>query len=90
LLLHITYLNSSVQIKPWVLFIGDLKEETNLERQIVEVVLFVSSSCTKDFGKLMDKLIIHILFLATLELNIIDKGKENRMQFMCDDKSIQR
>jgi hypothetical protein len=89
LLLHIPCLNSSVQIKPWVLFIGDLKEETILEIQVVKVVLVMNSSCTEDLGKLMDKLITHILFLAALELNIINKGKK-KMQFMWDDKSIQR
>jgi hypothetical protein len=68
--------NSSVQIKPWVLFIGDLKEKTILEKQVVEVVLVImSSSCTKDLGKLMDKCITHNLFLVALEINIIDKGK---------------
>jgi len=45
-------------------------------------------SYTKDLGKLVDKLIIFILFLAALELNIVDKGKKNRMQFMWDDRSI--
>jgi hypothetical protein len=90
LLLHISCLNFSVQIKPWVLFIGNLKEETIFERQVVEDNLVMNSSCTKDLGKLMDKLITHILFLATLELTIIDKGKKNKMQFMWDAKSIQQ
>jgi len=36
----------------------------------------MNSSCTKDLGKLTDKLITFILFLATLELNIVNKGKE--------------
>jgi hypothetical protein len=48
----------------------------------------MNSSCTKDLGKLVDKLITFILFLAALELNIIDRGKKNRMQFMWDDRSI--
>jgi hypothetical protein len=48
----------------------------------------MSSSCIKDLGKLVDKLIVLILFLATLELNIVDKERKNRMQFMWDDRSI--
>jgi hypothetical protein len=47
--------------------------------------MVMSSSCIEDLGKLVDKLIALILFLATLELNIIDK---NRMQFMWDNRSI--
>ncbi len=44
--------------------------------------------CIEYLGKLMDKLIALILFLATLDLNILDKEKENMIQFMWDDKSI--
>jgi hypothetical protein len=35
----------------------------------------MSSSCIEDLIKLVDKLIAFILFLATLELNIVDKEK---------------
>jgi hypothetical protein len=34
--------------------------------------MVMNSFSTKDLGKLVDKLITFILFLATLELNIID------------------
>jgi hypothetical protein len=36
----------------------------------------MSSSCIEDLGNLVDKLIALIIFLATLELNIIDKEKK--------------
>jgi protein-arginine kinase activator protein McsA len=36
----------------------------------------MSSSCIEDLGKLVDKLITFVLFLATLELNIVDKEKK--------------
>jgi hypothetical protein len=72
LLLHTSCLNFSIQIKPWVPFIGDLKEETILERQVLEVVLVMSSSCIENLIKLMDKLITRIFFLVALELNIIN------------------
>jgi len=39
--------------------------------------MVMSSSCIKYLGKLVDKLITFILFLATFELNIIDKEKKN-------------
>jgi hypothetical protein len=77
LLFHTSCLHSSAQIKPWVPFIGDLRKETILEKQVLEV-LVMSSSCTKDLGKFMDKLIIHILFFIALELNIVDKGKKKQ------------
>jgi hypothetical protein len=75
LLFHTSYLNFNTQIKPWVLFIRDLKEETILERQVLEAILVMSSSYIEGLRKLMDKLITHILFLASLELNIIDIEK---------------
>jgi hypothetical protein len=78
LLLHTSCLNSNLQIKPWVLFIGDLREETILERQVLQVVLVMSSSYIEDLGKLMDKLITHIFFLVALELNIVDIEKQTR------------
>jgi len=43
--------------------------------------MVMSSSFIEGFGKLVDKFIALILFLATLELNIVDKEK-NKMQFM--------
>jgi len=55
------------------------KEETILERQVLEVVRVIFSSYTKDLRKLMDKPIASILFFATLELNIVDKEKKNKM-----------
>jgi hypothetical protein len=55
------------------------KKETILERQVLEVVQVVFSSYIKYLGKLMDKPITCILFFATLELNIVDKGKKNKM-----------
>jgi len=88
LIFHTSCLNFKAQIKPWVLFIKDLKEEMIIERQVLEVVLIMSSSCIEDLGKLMDKFITHILFLVTFELNIIDK--EKKMHFMWDDRLIQR
>jgi len=36
----------------------------------------MSSSCIEDLGKLVDMLIAFILFLATLELNIVNKEKK--------------
>jgi hypothetical protein len=44
--------------------------------------------CIEYLGKLVDKLIAFIIFLATLDLNIFDKEKENMIQFMWDDRSI--
>jgi hypothetical protein len=76
LLFHISCVNFSAQIKPWVLFIGDLKEEAILEGQVLKVVLVMSSSCIEDLSKLMDKLVTHILFLVALELNIVDREKK--------------
>jgi hypothetical protein len=37
--------------------------------------MVMSSSYIEDLGKLVDKLITFILFLATLQLNIVDKEK---------------
>jgi len=91
LLFHTSRLNFNAQIKPWILFIRDVKEETILERQVLEVVLVMSSSCIKDLGKLMGKLIMTlILFLTTLELNIIHREKKKEMQLMWDDRLIRR
>jgi len=59
-----------------VLFIRDLKKKTIIERQVLEVVLVMRSFYIEDLRKLMDKLITHILFLATLELNIINREKK--------------
>jgi hypothetical protein len=64
------------------------KEEKILERQVLKVVLVMSSSYIEDLGKLVDKLIIDILFLTTLELNIINRERKKRMQFMWEDISI--
>jgi hypothetical protein len=61
-----------------VLFIRDLKKKTIIERQVLEVVLVMRSFYIEDLRKLMDKLITHILFLATLELNIINREKKTR------------
>jgi hypothetical protein len=36
----------------------------------------MSPFCTKDLGKLVDKLIALILFLAALELNMVNKEKK--------------
>jgi len=36
----------------------------------------MSSSCIEDLGKLVDKLMVDMLFLATLELNITNKEKK--------------
>jgi hypothetical protein len=83
LLFHTSCLNFNAQIKPWVLFIGDLKEETILERQVLEAILVMSSSYIEGLRKLMDKLITHILFLASLELNIIDKKNKNKKCNSC-------
>ncbi len=66
------------------------KEETILERQVLEVIRVIFSSYTKDLRKLMDKPIACILFFATLELNIVDKEKKNKMWFMWDNISIRR
>jgi len=66
------------------------KEETILERQVLEVVRVIFSSFIKDLSKLMDKPIACILFFATLELNIVDKEKKNKMRFMWDNISIHR
>jgi hypothetical protein len=38
----------------------------------------------------MDKPIICILFFATLELNIVDEEKKNKIRFMWDNISIRR
>jgi len=76
LFFHTSCPNFSAQIKPWVLFIGDLKEETILERQVIEVVLVMNSFCIEDLGKFMDKFITCICFLAALELNIVDREKK--------------
>jgi hypothetical protein len=37
-----------------------------------------SSSCIEDLRRHVDKLITHILFFTTLELNIIDRGKKKQ------------
>jgi len=66
------------------------KEETILERQVLEVVRVIFSFYIKDLGKLMDKPIACILFFATLELNIVDEEKKNKMRFMSDNISIRR
>jgi hypothetical protein len=36
----------------------------------------MSSSCIEDLGKVVDKLIVDILFLVALELNIVNRGKK--------------
>jgi hypothetical protein len=38
----------------------------------------MNSSCIEDLGKLVDKLIALILFLAALELNIVDREKKKK------------
>jgi hypothetical protein len=50
----------------------------------------MSSSCIEDLGKLVDKLMVDMLFLATLELNIANRGKKTRcnlcgMTYRSDD-----
>jgi len=40
--------------------------------------MVMSSSCIEDLSKLVDKLIALILFLATLELNIVDRKKRKK------------
>jgi hypothetical protein len=36
----------------------------------------MNSSCIEDLGKLVDKLMANILFLATLELNIVNREEK--------------
>jgi hypothetical protein len=69
---------------------GPRKIYIYIERQVLEVVQVMISFYIEDLGKLMDKHITCILFFATLELNIIDKEKTNKMRFMWDNKLIRR